>query len=90
MQYSDNVQILQESDEEWLLLINNEKVFDYLVLKLKTDFGFGRFMKTSSSFGGGKGFEYKIELSEISKDVFVRHIGIITPEYLDDVASGTS
>lgn len=89
MQYSDNVQILQESDEEWLLLINNEKVFNYLVLKLKTDFGFGRFMKVSSSFGGSDGFEYKIKLFDISKDVFIRHIGILTPEYLNNVAAGT-
>ncbi|MCV2445602.1 hypothetical protein [Acinetobacter bereziniae] len=88
MQYSNNVQIFQKSAEEWLLQIDNEKVFDYLVNKLKTDFGFGRFMKVSSSFSGDSGFEYRIELFDISKDVFTRHIGILTPEFLNSIANG--
>jgi len=85
VQYSENVSIQQLADDEFLLKINDAKVYQYLLTQCEKGFGWERSIQKTQNFLNGD-IEYQINVSDIPLENFGRDFFMLEPELLNNIA----
>lgn len=77
IQFSNGL-VIEQTGMDVLLIINNQKLFDFLWYKFANDFGHARFMINASDIAS-----FKIQMTNIERHVLEKDLECINPNDLN-------